>query len=64
MLIIAMIMLLLITMASITRVRATTMDERWPATPATANKALQAADAAVRTCLKRSRSTFQAPSQV
>ncbi len=52
-LIIALIMLLLITMASIVTIRATTMDERMAGNARDRDKALQAADAAVRTCLKQ-----------
>jgi len=52
-LIIALVMLLLITMASIATIRATTMDERMAGNSRDRDKALQAAEAAVRTCLKQ-----------
>lgn len=52
-LIVALIMLLLITMASIATIRATTMDERMAGNARDRDKAFQAAEAAVRTCLKR-----------
>ena len=52
-LIVALIMLLLITMASIVTIRSTTMDERMAGNSRNRDKALQAADAAVRTCLRQ-----------
>lgn len=52
-LIIALVMLLLITMISIATVRGTTLDERMAGNARDRDKALQAADAAVRMCLKQ-----------
>ena len=52
-LIIALIMLLLITMASIVSIRTSTLDERMAGNARDRDKSLQAADAAVRTCLKQ-----------
>lgn len=52
-LIIALVMLLLITMVSIATVRGTTLDERMAGNSRDRDKALQAADAAVRMCLKQ-----------
>lgn len=64
-LIIALVMLLLITMASIAAMRATTMDERMAGNSRDRDRALQAAEAAVRTCLKQLTvdlpSTFSGP---
>lgn len=51
--IIALVMLLLITMASVVALRSTTMDERMAGNSRDRDKALQAADAAVRTCLRQ-----------
>jgi type IV pilus assembly protein PilX len=50
-LIIALVMLLLITMVSIISIRASTMEERMAGNARDRNKALQAAEAVVRTCL-------------
>ncbi len=50
-LIIALIMLLLITMVSMAAVRVSTMDERMAGNARDRDKALQAAEAAVRVCL-------------
>lgn len=52
-LIIALVMLLLITMASIATIRLTTLDERMAGNSRDRDRALQAAEAAVRTCLQR-----------
>lgn len=52
-LIIALVMLLLITMASIVTIRSSTMEERMAGNARDRDKALQAADAAVRTCLRQ-----------
>jgi type IV pilus assembly protein PilX len=53
--IIALIMLLLITMASVVTMRVSTMDERMAGNSRDRDRALQAADAAVRTCLRQLR---------
>lgn len=52
-LIVALVMLLLITMASIAAIRSSTLDERMAGNARDRDKALQAAEAAVRTCLQR-----------
>lgn len=52
-LVIALIMLLLITLASIATIRSTTLDERMAGNSRDRDKALQAAEAAVRMCLKQ-----------
>ncbi len=52
-LVIALIMLLLITLASIATIRITTLDERMAGNARDRDRALQAAEAAVRTCLKQ-----------
>lgn len=50
---IALVMLVLVTMLSISAIRSTTMDERMAGNARDRDKALQAADAAVRTCLRQ-----------
>lgn len=64
-LVIALIMLLMITLASIATVRSTTLDERMAGNSRDRDKALQAAEAAVRLCLKQLTvdvpSTYTAP---
>jgi type IV pilus assembly protein PilX len=52
-LVIALIMLLVITLASIATIRSTTLDERMAGNSRDRDKALQAAEAAVRVCLKQ-----------
>jgi type IV pilus assembly protein PilX len=52
-LVVALIMLLLITMVSVVSIRTSTMDERMAGNARDRDRALQAADAAVRTCLKQ-----------
>lgn len=52
-LVIALVMLLLITLASVATVRSTTLDERMAGNSRDRDKALQAAEAAVRLCLKQ-----------
>lgn len=52
-LVIALVMLLLITLTSIATIRLTTLDERMAGNSRDRDRALQAAEAAVRTCLQR-----------
>jgi type IV pilus assembly protein PilX len=52
-LIIALVMLVLITIVSVATIRVTTLDERMAGNARDRDKALQAAEAAVRTCLKQ-----------